>query len=253
MRTPRSLRGHPSRWRGGNAAPPRSSVRSWKTFVFSLVCPFSDAGGTSALRLRIRRHPTFPCPRSGFHVFQCRHPSRHCPPAGRTSNLSLVTRHGAAFAPPSKRFTSLSKSETIFCVRLNWSYSVHARLAVIGTPENDFRRRLPGDGVMELVLDHRVEIPRHGGMPVVVDGAFGEDVRDLLPNPALARPDRPDALQQFPEVVLPEGIAALFQALVVQCKPLDDVFPQTPVAQMRNRVAWKELTRYPTAMMASRL
>ena len=52
-----------------------------------------QSGAPPALRLSIRIPPAFPCPRSGFHGFQCRHPSRHDPPAGRTANLSLVTRH----------------------------------------------------------------------------------------------------------------------------------------------------------------
>jgi hypothetical protein len=36
----------------------------------------SLAGGTPAPRLHIRFPPTFPCPRSGFHVFQCCHSTR---------------------------------------------------------------------------------------------------------------------------------------------------------------------------------
>jgi hypothetical protein len=53
-------------------------LRLWKTLVFSLVFrfPFAIAGGPPAPRHPIRVPPAFQCPRSGFHGFQCWHPSR---------------------------------------------------------------------------------------------------------------------------------------------------------------------------------
>ena len=89
---------------------------------------------------------------------------------------------------------------------------------------------------MELVLDHRVEVARRFRQTVVVGGALGVDVGDLLPDTTFARPDRANPLQQFVKVVLAERIAAPLEPVVIQCKALDDVLaqhPRRPNAKMR--------------------
>lgn len=60
-----------------------------------------------------------------------------------------------------------------------------------------------------------------GGIFVVVHAAFRKNVRDLLPDAALAGPDGTDTFQQFPEIVLAEGRLSLLEPVVVQNEALE--------------------------------
>ena len=54
---------------------------------------------------------------------------------------------------------------------------------------DDFCGSLSGDGVMEFVLHHRIEVMGNGGIFVIVDAAFPENVGDLQPDAAFACTD----------------------------------------------------------------
>jgi len=107
---------------------------------------------------------------------------------------------------------------------------------MVGLVVHDFCRRLAGDGIVELVLHHGIEIFRHRRIAVIVDTALCKNIRHLLPDPALAGTDGSDTLQQFAEVVLTESILALLQAFVVQNKTLGHVLfedASSPDAELR--------------------
>ena len=82
---------------------------------------------------------------------------------------------------------------------------------------------LPCDGVVEAVLNHRIEIPCRWGVPVIVYAALGVDVRNLLPNTAFACSDGAYSFEQFTEVVFSEYCCALLQALVIHCETFLDI------------------------------
>ena len=78
-------------------------------------------------------------------------------------------------------------------------------LAGVGTVGDEFRRRLAGDGPVQLVLDGGEE--RLGDLcrAVVIDTALLVDIGDLEVEAPLAGPDGADTLQQLVEVVLAEA------------------------------------------------
>ena len=75
---------HPLAFRPGavGCRTPGSGAHDWREITENIgvfACfpvVWIPAGGTPAPRLHIRIPPAFPCPRSGFHGFQCRHSSR---------------------------------------------------------------------------------------------------------------------------------------------------------------------------------
>ena len=115
----------------------------------------------------------------------------------------------------------------------------HVELGRIGGGVDQFRRRLAGDGPVQLVLHGGEELLGQRRVGVVIHRQ-GVDVRDLLVKAPLAGPDFPDALQQFVEVILAEDLLALLQPLVIQHEALDDELPQglgRPDAELRGLVA----------------
>ena len=75
-----------------------------------------------------------------------------------------------------------------------------------------------------------------GSASGVVVHARRVDIQHLLVEPPLRRPDVPDALQQFVEVILLPLARRVLQPLVVHREPLHDVFPQPlrgPDAELR--------------------
>ena len=60
---------------------------------------------------------------------------------------------------------------------------------------DDLCRSLAGDGVMEFILYHGVELFCGRRIAIVVDAALGKNIRHLLPDTAFAGADRADALQ----------------------------------------------------------
>ena len=104
---------------------------------------------------------------------------------------------------------------------------------------DDFRRRLAGDGPVQLVLHRGEELLRQRRVGVVIHRKR-VDVGDLLVEAPLAGADFPDALQQFVEVILAEDLLALLEPLVIQHEALDDELPQRlrrPDAELRGLVA----------------
>ena len=91
---------------------------------------------------------------------------------------------------------------------------------------NDLCRGLTTNGIVELVLNHSVEIARNFGILIVVNQTFSKYVGNLLPDATLARTDRLHALQELTEVVFAERRPVLLHPLVVQREALDDVFAQ---------------------------
>ena len=85
------------------------------------------------------------------------------------------------------------------------------------------RRRQARSSVVHLVL-HRGEEDLRLRTALHVVGSEGEDLPDALVNPLLARPDIPDAGEQFVEVV-GRPVAAL-QAVVVERKTLDEILAE---------------------------
>ena len=59
---------------------------------------------------------------------------------------------------------------------------------------------------------------------IVVDATFGVNVGDLLPNAPFAGSDGTDTFQQFPKIIFSENAFPLFHSVVVQHKPLADIF-----------------------------
>ena len=99
-------------------------------------------------------------------------------------------------------------------------------LGVVRAFHDEFRRSVSRYGVVELVLHHGVEFPRYRGVRIVIDGAFGENVRDLLPDAAFIGADGTDTLQQFAEIVFAEGRLPLLQSFIIQDKALSHIFFQ---------------------------
>ena len=98
--------------------------------------------------------------------------------------------------------------------------------AVQSSPfRNQLRRRLAGDGKVQLVLYEGIEGFCGLAVLVVVIAALFKHIGDLLIGSALAGPDLPDALQQFVEVVPAKGLA-VFQHIVIEDKALGDVLFQ---------------------------
>ena len=89
------------------------------------------------------------------------------------------------------------------------------RLVVVRFGVDDFRRRLPGNGVMEQILDSSKEISCSFGSFVVINAASNENICHLSPDLCFARTNGANALEQFSEIVLSEGLFTLFEPLVV--------------------------------------
>ena len=101
-------------------------------------------------------------------------------------------------------------------------------LFVIGVVKNDLRGSFAGDGIVEHILHHCVEILGDGIVLIVVNAAFSEDVSDLLPNPALTGTNGTDTLQQLTEVIFTESGLPLLQAIIVKDETLNHVLLQNP-------------------------
>lgn len=71
---------------------------------------------------------------------------------------------------------------------------------------------------------------------------MGVYVRDFLVKAPFTGTNVADALQLFFKIILPKEVLRLFQALIVHDIALDDVFLNILFAQMRNMVAFLELT-----------
>lgn len=80
----------------------------------------------------------------------------------------------------------------------------------IGVGVDDFGCCLSCDGEVEFVLYYGIEVMGGGGVFVIVDATFGEDVGDLLPDASFAGTDGADSVEEFAEVVFAEGGFALF-------------------------------------------
>ncbi len=95
----------------------------------------------------------------------------------------------------------------------------HVGLRGVGAGVDDFRRRLAGDGPMELVL-HGLKERDALRLRRVVINAGGVNVGDLLVEAPLGGADVLNPAEQFLEVV--EGLVRILQAFVVEDKAFDD-------------------------------
>lgn len=96
----------------------------------------------------------------------------------------------------------------------------HVLLVAIRIGIDDFRRRLPGDGIVKAILYHGVKVMCGRRITVVVQTALGKNIGNLLPDAAFTGADEADALQQFTEMVVTENRTPLFEAFVIQsCIP----------------------------------
>jgi len=115
----------------------------------------------------------------------------------------------------------------------------HVDLGGIGGGIDQFRRRLSGDGPVQLVLNRGEEILGNRRLGIVIRRK-GVDIGDLLIKSPLAGPDFPNPLQQFVKIILAEDPFALFEPFIVEHKPLDDELPQRlrgPNAEARGLIA----------------
>lgn len=115
----------------------------------------------------------------------------------------------------------------------------HVNPGGVGAAVDDFGRRLPGDGPMQLVLDGGEELLRHGRVGAVIHRQRAE-ISDFLVEPPLAGADFPDALQQFVEIVPAEHLFALLQTFIIQHEALGDELAQCsrgPDAELGGLVA----------------
>ena len=111
----------------------------------------------------------------------------------------------------------------------------HVNFRGIGGAVNQFRRRLAGDGPMQLVLHRGKKLLRHRRVRLIIHRQR-INIRELLVKPPLAGADFPDALQQLVEIILAERLFAPLQPLVVHHETLDDEFPERlrgPDAELR--------------------
>lgn len=54
---------------------------------------------------------------------------------------------------------------------------------------DDFRRSLAGNGIVELILYHGIELAGYRGVPVIVQTALSKNIGNLLPDTAFTGPD----------------------------------------------------------------
>ena len=78
---------------------------------------------------------------------------------------------------------------------------------------------------MKLVLDDLVKQLRFLAVAPIIAAALLEHVCNLLISPPLTGLDFPDFFQQLVEIILAE-LPPVLEQLIVENKPLDDVFPQ---------------------------
>lgn len=95
----------------------------------------------------------------------------------------------------------------------------------IGAVPYDFRRRLAGNGPMQLVLHGPEEDLGDFGFTAVIDAALLIDIGDLQIEAPFARPDFADALEQFIEIILGKTLAGL-QPLVIEDEAFDNEIPE---------------------------
>jgi len=101
--------------------------------------------------------------------------------------------------------------------------------------------RMSVRGPVHLVLHRSKELQGKVRAGIVVD-ARRVDIEDLAPENLFGRPDVADSGEQFVKVV--EAVN-LFEAIVIQCKALDDVFPETfsgPTAELGTPVGSNSVT-----------
>ena len=118
----------------------------------------------------------------------------------------------------------------------------HVRPFRIGPLGDDFCGGLAGHRPMQLVLHGLEKRLRDLGVLVVVDAALLVDIGDLQVEAPFAGPDLPDTFQQLVKIVLAEPLT-LLEPLVVRTNPLMMNSRSVWVAQMRNWVACRLLTR----------
>ena len=112
----------------------------------------------------------------------------------------------------------------------------HVFLLMVGSGVDNFGGGLPSNRVMEFILDCGIKLPRHVRVFIVIHAAFGENVRDLLPNTSFTGTNGTYALQQFAEVVFAENGSAPLQPFVIEGKAFDHIFakdPRRPYSEMR--------------------
>jgi hypothetical protein len=80
---------------------------------------------------------------------------------------------------------------------------------VVGMGVDNLCGRFAGDGVVEAVLYHSIELLGCGRLSVVIDAAFGIYVGYLLPDATFAGTDGAYSLEQFTEIVCSENSSAL--------------------------------------------
>lgn len=95
----------------------------------------------------------------------------------------------------------------------------HVRLAAVGTPDDQFRRRVAMNGIVQRVL-HLIKKGLAGRCIPVVVHRRGVNIRDLLVKPASEHPNLATLGQQALEIVLAQS-AIIFPALAVQHIVLD--------------------------------
>lgn len=85
----------------------------------------------------------------------------------------------------------------------------HVNFGGIGGSIDEFRRRLSGDGPMQLILHGGKEFPGQRRLGIIVGGQRIQ-VGDLLVKTAFTGPDFPDAFQQFVKIIFAKDLLALF-------------------------------------------
>lgn len=80
--------------------------------------------------------------------------------------------------------------------------------------------------VMELILDHCIEIFRDIWVAIIIETTLRKNIRYLLPYTSLTCTDWTDSLQQFTEIIFTEYLTTLLQSFIIQHKALEHIFLQ---------------------------